>query len=76
MGIRVIRLDARPVGWWLAFERFGSYFASFSTGLLGFAQIFWDRNRQALHDKAVETVVIRTPGHAHDIAARLNAARR
>lgn len=76
MGIRVIRLDARPVGWWLAFERFGSYFASFSTGMMGFAQIFWDRNRQALHDKAVETVVIRMH---HDDAAvyeRLNAARK
>ena len=61
LGIRVIRLDARPIGWWIAFERFGGYFASVSTGLLGFLQIFWDRNRQALHDKAVETVVIREP---------------
>lgn len=59
LGVRVIRLDARPIGWWLAFERFGGYFASVSTGLFGFLQIFWDRNRQALHDKAVETVVIR-----------------
>jgi hypothetical protein len=59
LGVRVIRLDAKPIGWWLAFERFGSYFASISTGMLGFLQIFWDRNRQALHDKAVETVVIR-----------------
>jgi len=59
LGIRVIRLDGRPIGWWLAFERFGSYFASLTTGLLGFAQIFWDRNRQALHDKVAETVVIR-----------------
>jgi hypothetical protein len=76
LGIRVIRLDGRPVGWWLSFERFGSYFASFSTGLLGFAQIFWDRNRQALHDKAVETVVIRMPRKGSDeIYDRLNAAR-
>lgn len=59
LGVRVIRLDGRPVGWWIAFERFGGYAASFSTGLLGFAQILWDRNRQGLHDKAVETVVIR-----------------
>jgi uncharacterized RDD family membrane protein YckC len=77
VGIRVIRLDGRPVGWWLSFERFGSYFASFSTGLLGFAQIFWDRNRQALHDKAVETVVIRMPRKgSEELYARLNAARR
>lgn len=59
LGLRVIRLDGRPIGWWIAFERFGGYAASFSIGLLGFAQILWDRNRQGLHDKAVETVVIR-----------------
>ncbi|MGD8279059.1 MAG: RDD family protein [Gemmatimonadota bacterium] len=59
MGVKVIRLDGKPIGWWYAFERFGSYFASFTTGLVGFAQILWDRNRQALHDKVVETVVIR-----------------
>lgn len=59
MGIRVIRLDGKPIGWWISFERFGGYAASFSVGLLGFLQILWDRNRQGLHDKACETVVIR-----------------
>jgi hypothetical protein len=59
LGVRVIRLDGRPISWWIAFERFGGYAASLSTGLLGFLQILWDRNRQGLHDKAVETVVIR-----------------
>ena len=54
-----MRLDARPIGWWTAFERFGGYFASLTLGLLGFLQILWDRNRQGLHDKTVETVVIR-----------------
>jgi hypothetical protein len=58
LGIRVIRLDGRPLGWWMSFERFGGYAASFFLGLLGFAQILWDRNRQGLHDKACETVVI------------------
>ncbi|MGH7466818.1 MAG: RDD family protein [Longimicrobiales bacterium] len=56
--VRVMRLDARPIGWWIAFERFGGYFASLTLGLLGFLQILWDRNRQGLHDKAVETVVV------------------
>ncbi len=59
LGIRVIRLDGKPLGWWIAFERFGGYAASFSVGLLGFLQILWDRNRQGLHDKACETVVVR-----------------
>lgn len=57
--IRVMRLDGQPLGWWMSFERFGGYAASASVGLLGFAQILWDRNRQGLHDKACETVVIR-----------------
>jgi len=57
--VRVLRLDGKPLGWWISFERFGGYAASFSVGLIGFAQILWDRNRQGLHDKACETVVIR-----------------
>jgi hypothetical protein len=64
MGIRVIRLDGKPLGWWIAFERFGGYAASFSVGLLGFIQILWDRNRQGLHDKACETVVVRESAQA------------
>lgn len=59
LGIRVIRLDGKPLTGWMSFERFGGYAASAATGLLGFAQILWDRNRQGLHDKATETVVIR-----------------
>lgn len=59
MGIRVIRLDGQQIGWWAAFERFGGYAAGVATGLLGFAQIYWDRNRQAVQDKISETVVIR-----------------
>lgn len=59
LGVRVIRLDGEELGWWASFERFGGYAAGFATGLLGFAQIFWDRNRQAVQDKISETVVIR-----------------
>jgi hypothetical protein len=60
-GVRVLRLDGKPLGWWMSFERFGGYAASFSVGLLGFLQILWDRNRQGLHDKACETVVVKAP---------------
>lgn len=59
LGIRVIRLDGQQIGWWAAFERFGGYAAGVATGLLGFVQIYWDRNRQGVHDKISETVVIR-----------------
>jgi len=58
-GIRVVQLDGKALGWWASFERFGGYGASIFTGLLGFAQLLWDRNRQAMHDKICETVVVR-----------------
>jgi uncharacterized RDD family membrane protein YckC len=56
--IRVVMIDKRPLNWWLSFERAGGYAAGIATGLLGFAQIFWDPNRQAIHDKVSETFVI------------------
>ena len=56
--IRVARLDGKPITWWGAFNRFGGYAASALTGLLGFAELLWDQNRQALHDKGVGTVVL------------------
>jgi hypothetical protein len=58
MGIRVRRLDGGPITWWVAFERAGGYAAGFATGLLGFAQVIWDANRQAIHDRIVGTVVV------------------
>lgn len=58
MGIRVVRLDGEPITWWVAFERAGGYAAGLATGLLGFAQVWWDANRQAIHDRIVGTVVI------------------
>jgi hypothetical protein len=57
-GIRVVMIDKRPLNWWLSFERAGGYAAGLATGLLGFAQVFWDPNRQAIHDKVSETIVI------------------
>lgn len=59
VGIRVVRLDGEPINWWLAFERAGGYAAGFATGLLGFAQVYWDANRQAIHDRIAGTVVVR-----------------
>jgi uncharacterized RDD family membrane protein YckC len=58
MRIRVVRLDGEPINWWIAFERAGGYAAGFATGLLGFAQVYWDSNRQAIHDRIVGTVVV------------------
>lgn len=60
VGIRVVRLSGEPLSLWFAFERFGGYAAGIATGMLGFVQIYWDPNRQGIHDRVARTVVIRT----------------
>ncbi|MFA5940123.1 MAG: RDD family protein [Sinimarinibacterium sp.] len=62
LGIRVISLRGEPLSYWVAFERYGGYAAGFATGLMGFLQVFWDPNRQAIHDRICFTAVIRDPG--------------
>lgn len=56
--IRVVKLDGKPMNLWENFERYGGYGAGLATGLLGFFKVFWDRNRQGIHDKISETVVV------------------
>ena len=58
LGIRVLQLDGTPLSLWDSFGRYGGYGAGLATGLLGFIQIYWDANRQAIHDKISATVVI------------------
>jgi hypothetical protein len=75
VGIRVLRLDGEPMTLWASFERFGGYAAGLFTGLSGYAQVFWDRNRQAIQDKISETVVIREPkGFVLPVAPHLRPA--
>ncbi|MEM1094222.1 MAG: RDD family protein [Bacteroidota bacterium] len=62
LGIRVYRLDGKRLTLWHGFERFGGYAAGVVTGLLGFAQVYWDANRQCVHDKIAGTVVVRMNG--------------
>ncbi|MBW4965305.1 RDD family protein [Pseudoalteromonas sp. CR1] len=56
--IRVVALNGEPLGLLDCFGRYGGYGAGFATGLLGFLQIYWDPNRQAIQDKISATVVI------------------
>ena len=56
--IRVIQLDGTQLSVWDSFGRYGGYVAGIATGLLGFVQIFWDPNRQAIHDKISATIVV------------------
>jgi hypothetical protein len=61
LGMRVLRLDGGRINWWIAFERAGGYAAGLATGFLGFLQVFWDANRQMIHDRIVGTVVALDP---------------
>ncbi|HEX6042572.1 RDD family protein, partial [Longimicrobium sp.] len=74
LGVRVVRLDGKPMTWWSSFERFGGYAAGLVTGLMGFAQVYWDRNRQMIHDKIVETVVVRERAGAEAVPVQAPAA--
>ncbi|MFT4635226.1 MAG: putative RDD family membrane protein YckC [Arenicella sp.] len=56
--IRVLKIDGKELSLWDSFGRYGGYSAGLATGLLGFLQIIWDPNRQAIHDKISETVVL------------------
>ncbi|MCC5024068.1 MAG: RDD family protein [Candidatus Synoicihabitans palmerolidicus] len=57
---RVVRLDGRPLTAMDAFARNGGYAAGLATGLLGFARLMWDPNRQAIQDRIAGIVVIST----------------
>ncbi len=56
--IKVLQLDGTPLTLWDSFGRYGGYGAGLATGLLGFLQIFWNANRQGIHDKISATVVV------------------
>jgi hypothetical protein len=58
LGLRTVELTGKPMTPLLSFKRFGGYLAGMATGGLGFLQLLWDPNRQALQDKAAHTVVV------------------
>jgi len=62
LGLRVVELTGKPMTLIRCFGRYGGYAAGLATGLLGFAQIFWDANRQAVQDKIAHTVVVSLRG--------------
>lgn len=59
VGTRVVRLDGRPLNTLDAFTRYGGYAAGLATGMIGFARLLWEPNRQAIQDKIAWTVVLR-----------------
>ena len=60
VGTRVVRLDGRALTAMDTFTRYGGYAAGLATGLIGFARLLWDPNRQAIEDRIAWTVVLRS----------------
>ena len=58
LGLQVAELSGKPMTLMRSFSRYGGYLASMGTGGMGFVQLVWDANRQALQDKAAHTVVL------------------
>lgn len=60
-GLKVVRLDDRPVDWTVAIVRaLGGFLSLFAAGL-GFAWVSFDEQRQSWHDKIAGTVIVRVP---------------
>lgn len=59
--VRPVRIDGSPVGWGRAFGRAGIYWLSTCLGWLGIINplwCLWDTQRQCVHDKVVDTIVV------------------
>jgi uncharacterized RDD family membrane protein YckC len=58
MKIRVVSLTQDRMGWWQSIERALGYGASLLEGGFGFFQYYLNRNRQTVHDRIAETIVL------------------
>lgn len=61
LGIKVVRLDDRPVDWPVALVRALGSFLSLCVLGLGFIWVAWDPQRQSWHDKIAGTTVVKMP---------------
>lgn len=60
-GLRVVRLDDRPIDWPTAIARSLGCFLSLFVAGLGFFWVLFDEERQSWHDKIAGTVVVLAP---------------
>jgi uncharacterized RDD family membrane protein YckC len=60
-GLRLVRLDGRPIDWATAVTRALASFLSFFVVGLGFIWVVFDPERQSWHDKIAGTVVVHAP---------------
>ncbi len=60
-GLKVVRLDDRPIDWGTAIVRALGCFLSLIVMGLGFLWVVFDDQRQSWHDKIAGTTVVRVP---------------
>ena len=60
-GLKVVRLDDRPLDWPTAIVRSLGCFLSLAVGGLGFLWVIFDSEKQSWHDKIAGTTVVRVP---------------
>lgn len=60
-GLKVVRLDDRPIDWMTALVRVLGGFLSFVVAFLGFIWVAFDDQKQSWHDKIAGTTIVRVP---------------
>ncbi len=60
-GLKVVRLDDRPVDWGVALVRALGGFLSLAIAGLGFIWVAFDDDRQSWHDKIAGTTIVKVP---------------
>jgi uncharacterized RDD family membrane protein YckC len=60
-GLKVVRLDDRPIDWGVAVVRALGGFLSLCVAGLGFIWVAFDDEKQSWHDKIAGTTVVRVP---------------
>ncbi len=60
-GLKLVRLDDRPVDWGVAIVRGLSAFLSLAVAGLGFIWVAFDDEKQSWHDKIAGTTIVRVP---------------
>ena len=60
-GLRVQRLDGRPISLWQALLRFLSAIPSWAVFGLGYLWLLVDKDHMAVHDRISESVIVRFP---------------
>ena len=57
--VRVVRINGQALTFFDGFVRQGGYVAGVAMGMIGFLNVLWDPNRQAVEDRIAGTVVVK-----------------